>query len=241
MYSLILVFSTLFADDIQLENVRQLSLSREYDEAGAKLRLINKNKVRDIGKYHFYKALIAYKQMDKKTLEKEAEFFEDSIIPLPKRYVDVVYIMNEDAKLWKDSPLLNIDRKMKMASERLETAKAGPQTQKLQKEILEDLDKLIKQKEDDLAAAKAAANAKEKAQGKERAEAQDISPAQDSHLPGGEAAGKVDMKKFKEYADTWGKLPPKERAKAMVDLTRGMPPKYKQAIEEYFKRIEHKK
>jgi acyl-CoA hydrolase len=48
----------------------------------------------------------------------------------------------------------------------------------------------------------------------------------------------VDLKKFKEYADVWGKLPAKERAKAMTDLTRGMPPKYRDAIEAYFKQLE---
>lgn len=50
--------------------------------------------------------------------------------------------------------------------------------------------------------------------------------------------GQIDMKKFKEYADVWGKLPEKERAKAMADLTRGMPAKYRNAIEDYFKKLE---
>jgi hypothetical protein len=36
----------------------------------------------------------------------------------------------------------------------------------------------------------------------------------------------------------WGKLPEKERAKAMADLTRGMPAKYRDAIEAYFKQLE---
>ncbi len=46
------------------------------------------------------------------------------------------------------------------------------------------------------------------------------------------------MRKFKEYADVWGKLPERERAKAMTDLTRGMPAKYRDAIEAYFKKLE---
>ena len=46
------------------------------------------------------------------------------------------------------------------------------------------------------------------------------------------------MKKFKEYADVWGKLPERERAKAMTELTRGMPAKYRDAIESYFKQLE---
>ena len=37
-------------------------------------------------------------------------------------------------------------------------------------------------------------------------------------------------------AKAWGTLPEKERAKAMLDLTQGMPPKYKALIEDYFKK-----
>jgi hypothetical protein len=43
-------------------------------------------------------------------------------------------------------------------------------------------------------------------------------PLEDSRLGGIQGKGQVDMKRFKEVADVWGKLPEKERAKAMVDL-----------------------
>jgi hypothetical protein len=48
----------------------------------------------------------------------------------------------------------------------------------------------------------------------------------------------VDPKRLKEIADVWGKLPDKERAKAMADLTRDMPPKYREVIENYFKNLD---
>jgi hypothetical protein len=35
----------------------------------------------------------------------------------------------------------------------------------------------------------------------------------------------------------WGKLPEKERAKAMQDITRDMPPKYREVIETYIRRL----
>jgi hypothetical protein len=38
-------------------------------------------------------------------------------------------------------------------------------------------------------------------------------------------------------AKQWGKLPEKERAKAMQDLTRDVPPKYREVIETYFRRL----
>jgi hypothetical protein len=38
-------------------------------------------------------------------------------------------------------------------------------------------------------------------------------------------------------AKGWGKLPPKERAQAIQDLTRDMPAKYREVIENYFRKV----
>jgi hypothetical protein len=48
----------------------------------------------------------------------------------------------------------------------------------------------------------------------------------------------VDTKKVKEIAEVWGKLPEKERAQAMRDLTRGMPAKDRAVIEAYLKELQ---
>jgi len=49
--------------------------------------------------------------------------------------------------------------------------------------------------------------------------------------------GQTDQKRVKEIAEVWGKLPEKERAKALVELTRGMPAKDRAVIEAYFKKL----
>ncbi len=38
-------------------------------------------------------------------------------------------------------------------------------------------------------------------------------------------------------AEVWGKLPERERAKAMLELTRDMSPHYRDVIEKYFKEL----
>jgi hypothetical protein len=48
----------------------------------------------------------------------------------------------------------------------------------------------------------------------------------------------VDTKKVKEIAEVWGKLPEKERAQAIRDLTRGMPAKDRAVIEAYLKELQ---
>jgi hypothetical protein len=56
-------------------------------------------------------------------------------------------------------------------------------------------------------------------------------------LPNGQQAGQVDPKQVQKLAEVWGNLPEKERAKAMLELTRDLDPKYREAIEIYIKEL----
>jgi hypothetical protein len=61
--------------------------------------------------------------------------------------------------------------------------------------------------------------------------------AADSTIMGGAGAGKVDDKRLKKLAEEWGKLPESERAKAVQEITRDLPAKFKPMIEDYFKSL----
>ncbi len=60
---------------------------------------------------------------------------------------------------------------------------------------------------------------------------------QDSNIATNGGPGRVDDKKLKEIAEQWGKLPEKDRAKAMVDLVKDLPPRYREIIENYAKTL----
>ena len=60
---------------------------------------------------------------------------------------------------------------------------------------------------------------------------------QDSNIATNCGPGVVNQKRLQNYAQQWGKLPEKERAKAMAELTRDMPPRYREVIENYFKKV----
>ena len=47
----------------------------------------------------------------------------------------------------------------------------------------------------------------------------------------------MDEKKLRELAEIWGKLPEKERANAMMELTNDLPPRYREIIENYAKSL----
>ena len=59
----------------------------------------------------------------------------------------------------------------------------------------------------------------------------------DSRIARQSGPGRVDPKKLNLLAENWGKLPEKEKAQAMQELTRDMPPKYREVIETYFRKL----
>ena len=58
----------------------------------------------------------------------------------------------------------------------------------------------------------------------------------DSRLANNRGPGNVDPKKLEGLVKEWGKLPEKDRAKAMMELTRDMPPRYRELIESYLRK-----
>jgi len=54
---------------------------------------------------------------------------------------------------------------------------------------------------------------------------------------GGAGNGTVDEKKLKTIAANWGTMPEKERAKAILEITRDLPARYRVVIEDYFKAL----
>jgi hypothetical protein len=63
------------------------------------------------------------------------------------------------------------------------------------------------------------------------------SPQQDSFGGTGSGPGRVDPKKLKEMAEVWGRLPERERAKALKELTGDMPPRSREVIEQHFREM----
>ena len=59
---------------------------------------------------------------------------------------------------------------------------------------------------------------------------------QDSNIGTNSGPGNVDQKKIRDTIEAWGKLPEKERAKAMTEMIRTMPPAYRQMIEDYYRK-----
>jgi BMFP domain-containing protein YqiC len=135
--------------------------------------------------------------------------------------------MSEDVEVWKNGDLSDIGRDMKNSTTRLETGKSGPKTQKVQKDIIDKLDKKIKDLEDE----------ENKKNEQAAAEKNKQEPSRESIPLDDQGKGIVDEKKLRKIAEDWGKLPPQERAKAIQEVTKDLPPKFKPMIEDYFKSL----
>ena len=59
----------------------------------------------------------------------------------------------------------------------------------------------------------------------------------DSNIATNSGPGQIDAKKIKDLAEQWGKLPPREREANMRELTREMPQRYREVIQEYFRKL----
>jgi hypothetical protein len=170
----------------------------------------------------------------------------DEAAGAPERYKTVAALMLLDMQAWKDKDLGAVARKMENIERRLDLARGGPQTQKLQKEVVARLDELIKELEN---------KAKKQQQGScpngggcpDGGQPQPgnqpggannpTSPMPDSTLPPGGGTGQVNTAKLRQLQENWGKLPERERVRALQDLTRGLSSSHREAIENYFRNI----
>jgi tetratricopeptide (TPR) repeat protein len=63
------------------------------------------------------------------------------------------------------------------------------------------------------------------------------SPQNDSTGGNGSGPGNVDPRKLKELSKNWGRLSEKDRAEALEEIGREMPPRYREVVEKYFKKL----
>ncbi len=177
----------------------------------------------------FFRAVCQHQLLKKteglKTLEQLLKHTEG----VPSRYSSLATLMQYDLEGLQDKTLDGISRKMLDVERRLKLGRAGQKVQKQEDEIVANLDELIKKIEQQ--------------QGGGGGGGQDggnnnqsNSPAQDSHVKGATAPGNVDPKKFKNEGG-WGALPDKARARAREQIARDFPAHYRQAVEEYTRKL----
>ena len=197
----------------------------------------------------FYKAVAEHQLGHYEDMSKTLAHMQGGLINqnVPERYATLANAMIADAKvnlaLGKKSKLASASSDMRNAERRLTLRKSGKATQKHQEEALRKLKEEIDKSEEELKQAMAKANGlgQGEAEGKLKplpgAGSKPSAPMPDS-MPGGMSGeGRAAENVVRGMAKKWGALPEKERAAALANLTRELPPKHREAVQEYFRAL----
>ena len=211
-------------------DVRKLCLDQKYEQA-----LVFKIKTPTPEEW-FWKSVAAYKlnnrELARSYLRNVLEPMKPHNPPLAERHLVVASLMlDELTERWSKDDLDNTARKMDNVKRRLDLGLAKGDTQRLQKEIIDDLDKKIKDMEDEI---------KKQNESSGGGQAKSMQPSGDSKIMNGAGEGEVENKKMIMSKDVWGKMPEKEKVKALEAVNRQLPPHIREAAEGFSKKLNQK-
>ncbi len=192
--------------------------------------------------YYYLRIVNNYFLNEDKKLSEFLPNYEGFSEDTAERRKNIVGMIRNEVNNWKEAKtsedkhhvkLLDISRDMRFVHNRLNNTNMSKNTLERQDIIIKKLDEMIEQKINDMMPKKG--DGKSENAGKLKGETQ---PLQDS-LPveGNNGLGKLDDKVLKNLQQSWGSLPPKERARAIQGLLKDYPAKYKLIIEEYEKAL----
>lgn len=216
-----------FRANVGLAYARHLVNRRVNEEALEVLRAIRPEQVVDPASYYFYKAVAENRLLLKEEGLQSLDRLLTSVADVPERYTVLAELMKQEMQKWRDKDLGYVARRMEEVESRLDNARGGPKTQAKQKEIIDLLDKQIEELEQQCQAMAAASSSANRSS----------APLPDSRIMGGAGPGNVDKKKLLKTLEVWGKLPEKEKVKALEAIKRDLPPYYQEAIEGYLKEL----
>lgn len=204
----------------------KVAVDRKLHEEGYEmLKTLRPEQLVDPAAYYFYKAVCENKLRLKEDGLLSINRLLTSIPSAPERYTVVAQLMKQEMDRWQDEDLGDIARRMNEIFGRLDNARGGPKTQQQQKDVIALLDKKIEQLEQECQQCQG---------GGASAQNQPQQPADDSNIIAGQSGkGDVDPKRFMKDPAVWGKMPEKEKLKALEAISRSLPPHMREASEGY--------
>ncbi len=242
--------SPFFRANFALVYAKALAERHIYEQALDTLKNVKAEQTVDPATYFFTEAVSEHALIMKDQALESIDHLLADVSDAPRRYRTVGALMVFDMMNWKDggqdvaSRLDPLTRKMKAVKDRLDLERGGEKTQKMEKEIVFRLDEVIKELENQQKnGGKGKNNNGNCPPGGDKDDNQDnqnltsVKPAQDSYIMTGKGKGKIDVKKMQENAQHWGDKNPKERADAMSDMTKDLPPDLRDTVERFFKEL----
>ncbi|MDO4551237.1 MAG: hypothetical protein Q4C96_08315 [Planctomycetia bacterium] len=242
----------ILVDQVRLFYGISLSRNALYDEADLVLTGLLPEDVIDPAGLLFYRAVVQHQLLQREACVQDLEQLQNSLqqaevnpdlsggispedtenseildMRIPRRYVSMVQIMLHDMESLKDDGLEHISRRMNDIRRRLDFGHAGEKVQKVERGVIESLDEIIEKLEEEQ---------KKQQQQSQSNNTRPQSPPKQAQIMGGTGPGNVENKKLGTKSG-WGNLPEKEREESLQQIGQDFPPHYRDAIEQYFRRL----
>lgn len=208
---------------------RTLVQKRLYDEALSLLSTADADALVDPATFLFHRAACEF-ALNQAPAATDTLASLERMVDLPGRYRAALDQMQASLKSLNPESLAGIAHDMKDVHRRLDLLQTDEKVLTKEQDILARLDKLIEQMEN-----QGEGDGSSSSGGQSEGPAP-TSPADDSRLLGGKGDGKVDDKDLGTDTD-WGALPDKERERALQEVGRDFPGHYRDAIEQYFRKL----
>ena len=214
--------------NLRLYYARWLGQYRFYDESLEVIESLSTDQVIDPATLLFFQAA-GYQQVLKKDecLTAVKRLLEQQDV-IPQRYSRVAQWIQADLAPLKADSLDEVARLMDDITRRLEFGRAGKRVRKEEDDVIAKLDKMIEELEKQ--------QQQQQGGGSGQGSLNPSNPAQDSMPLGGSGPGNVDQRGIGNGSG-WGDLPPKERQKALQQISKELPAHFRDVIEEYFRKL----
>lgn len=208
---------------------RWLAQNRFYDESLTQLDQVEIETVLDPATLLYYRSLMQHQLLLKDQCLETAKKLLENENDIPRRYAAIGKLMIADLEPLETDSLDEISRLMNDVGRRTALRRAGNRVIDQEKQVIQKLDKLI----EDLQQQQ---QQQQQSKSSSRSQQPPSGPIRASQVAGSGATGEAGNKRQTDGGD-WGDLPPAQRAAAMAEMSKEMPPHYRAVIEEYFRRL----
>lgn len=212
---------------VRLLYARWLTQNDLLDEALEQFKKIDASQTLDPVCMLFYRGVTEHQLLKREECIETLKTLLENEAELPRRYAVVGRMMAADIEPLEADSLDEISRMMKDIRRRQALFRSGKRVRSKEEEVIKKLDKIIEEIEQQRAAMQQQQPANSMTPS---------SPMEDSQRAAGKGSGEVIGKQQVEGGN-WGALPPAERAAAMAEMSKDLPPHYRAVIEEYFRKL----
>ena len=216
----------LVAQNLRLYYGRWLARESLFDEAAAQLADLKPADVVEPAALLFYRAVVYDRLLEQEAAVESIDALLGGESAVPRRYAAVARLMQAELKTLEPDSLDHIARRMEDVGRRLDLGRAGPKVRQIEDGVIESLDKLVKKLEEQ----------QQQQSGMTADSLTPSNPADQSRIMDGKGPGEVTKRDVGSQSG-WGNLPPKAREEAMQEISREFPPHYRDAVEQYFRRL----